>query len=306
MNVAGTFEAIDNFAYVDVQATSARSSFRPSARSRAILPMPPTTGTLQTYVVSPYIRGRIPGSNVSYQVRDDNIWTASTQFGGSSPRVPTTYSNGLTGSMSAPASPWGWTLEYSLYYYENGFSNARGGRAEHVTTTTQAIRLILPYQIDPQLQIAPRIGYESNTLNPGPRADSQGTIYGIGGQWNPTDRTQVSGFWEHRVLRRVVLGASQPPPAELRDQRKFLAGTHQLSPARAGHSGGHDGQPVPGCRVHDADPGSRGARRRHRTVSGADGTAAHAGGPGELLWHKPDAAANGRRVARRSSARATR
>ena len=202
VNLAGTFEAIDNFAYVDVQA---------NANPQFISPFGPQPGDLanatnnryvsQSYAVSPYIRGRIPGSNVSYHVRDDNIWTRSTPFGGSSPHVPATYSNGLTGSMSAPASPWGWTLEYSLYYYENGVANAPADVQN--ATTTQTIRLILPYQIDPQLQIAPRIGYEKNSIGvAGPRqaADSQGTIYGIGGQWNPTDRTQVSGFWEHRVF----------------------------------------------------------------------------------------------------------
>jgi len=206
VNVRGTFEAIDNFAYVDVQV---------NANPQFISPFGPQPGDLanatnnrivsQTYAVSPYIRGHIPGSSVSYQLRDDNIWTFSSEFGGSSTsaRVPATYSNGFTGSMSSPASPWGWTLEYSLYYYESGFNNVTATGEGVPATTTQAIRLILPYQIDPQLQVAPRIGYESNGIGvPGPRdiINSQGTIYGIGGQWNPTDRTQVGGFWEHRFF----------------------------------------------------------------------------------------------------------
>ena len=59
------------------------------------------------------------------------------------------------------------------------------------------MRLILPYQIDPQLQIAPRIGYEKDDF---PFRSNQDIVYGIGGSWSPTDRTQVSGFWEHRFF----------------------------------------------------------------------------------------------------------
>jgi len=205
VNLAGTVEAIENFAYVDVAVNINPSFLSPFGPQPSDLANATNNRYIsQTYVVSPHIKGRIPGSNISYQLRDDNYWTTSSQFGGNSAHVPATYGNGLSGSMNSPASPWGWTLEYSLFYYENGFNSvAVAGQSGTTANKTQAIRLILPYQIDPQLQIAPRIGYESNTIGvPGPRdvIDSQGTIYGIGGQWNPTDRTKIEGFWEHRFF----------------------------------------------------------------------------------------------------------
>ena len=62
----------------------------------------------------------------------------------------------------------------------------------------RSARLLLPYQIDPQLQIAPRVGYE--TVQVCRCQATQDGVYGIGVQWSPTDRTQVGGFWEHRFF----------------------------------------------------------------------------------------------------------
>jgi uncharacterized protein (PEP-CTERM system associated) len=59
------------------------------------------------------------------------------------------------------------------------------------------MRLLLLYQIDPQLQIGGRIGYEGNRF---PLQDSRNTIYGVSAQWNPTPRTKVDGFLEHRFF----------------------------------------------------------------------------------------------------------
>ena len=42
-----------------------------------------------------------------------------------------------------------------------------------------------------------RGGYESDEF---PLTSSNGVIYGAGLQWVPSDRTQVTGFWEHRFF----------------------------------------------------------------------------------------------------------
>jgi len=65
------------------------------------------------------------------------------------------------------------------------------------TTTTQIARLTVTYQVDPFLQITPRIGYEKDEF---PLRSTSDVVYGIGGQWNPGDRTQVGGYWEHRFF----------------------------------------------------------------------------------------------------------
>jgi uncharacterized protein (PEP-CTERM system associated) len=196
VNLAGTLEAIENFAYLDAQASVSQTFVSPfGAQPPDLVNATQNRYTQQTYVVSPYIKGVFGSSNISYQLRNDNYWTVATSFGDSSSNVPNTYSNSVTGSMSSPVSPWGWSLEYSRFYYSNGISNATEvGQGAY---TTQQIRLLLPYQIDPQLQIGARIGYEGNQF---PVQDSTGTIYGVSGKWNPTPRTSLDAFWEHRFF----------------------------------------------------------------------------------------------------------
>ena len=67
----------------------------------------------QTYGVSPYIQGVI-APNISYSLRDDNIWTPSSSYGDSSAKTPTTYQNNLNGQMSSVVGHGGgWTLQYT-------------------------------------------------------------------------------------------------------------------------------------------------------------------------------------------------
>jgi uncharacterized protein (PEP-CTERM system associated) len=196
VNLTGLLEAIEKFAYVEARAYVSQTFVSPfGAQPGNLVNATQNRNTQGAYAVSPYIKGVLGSSNLSYQLRDDNIWTIASNFGDSATAVPNTFANLLNGSISSPVSPWGWTLEYSRSYYDNGLSNSTN--AGRNSFTTQIARLLLPYQIDPQLQIAPRIGYEDNQF---PFTSSRDVVYGIGGQWNPSDRTNVSGFWEHRFF----------------------------------------------------------------------------------------------------------
>jgi len=196
VNLAGSLEAIEKFAYIDAQANVSQTFSSPfGAQPGNVVNATQNRYTQQSYSISPYVKGVLGTSNISYLVRFDNNWSIASDFGNSRTAVPNTYSNELAGSMSSPVSPWGWTLEYNRSYYDNGLEDdANGGRNSF---TTQIARLLVPYQIDPQLQIAPRIGYENVQY---PFSSSRDVVYGIGGQWNPTDRTNVSGYWEHRFF----------------------------------------------------------------------------------------------------------
>ena len=151
--------------------------------------------TQQTYAVSPYIQGVFGTSGISYQLRDDNLWTFASNFGDFTTSVPGTYANHLKASINSPTHPWGWSLTYDRAYYENGVTGS--ANVANTTYMTQVARLIVPYQIDPQVQIAPRIGYEDTKF---PLTGTRDVVYGVGGQWSPSDRTQVVGFWEHRFF----------------------------------------------------------------------------------------------------------
>ena len=121
VNLSAKLEAIENFAFVDAQASISPTFISPfGAQPANLVNATPNRNTQQTYLVSPHIRGVFGSSNISYQLRDDNYWTVSTGFGNSSAVVPNTYANYLSASMSSPVNPWGWTLSFSRSYYDNG------------------------------------------------------------------------------------------------------------------------------------------------------------------------------------------
>ena len=208
--LSGNVEAIEHFLFVDAQAYVSQTFLSPFG------PQPGnavnTTAnryTSQTYSISPYIRGAIPGTKMTYNVRDDNIWTLSNTYGNSSLAVPGTYFNQLYGSIGTPVAPWGWTAEYTRSQYEPSQRDTVG------SYTIQVARGIAIYQYDPQLQVSARGGYEKDQF---PLTGSQSVIYGVGLQWLPSDRTQATGFWEHRFF-----GASYSAQISHRLPRTALA-----------------------------------------------------------------------------------
>jgi uncharacterized protein (PEP-CTERM system associated) len=200
VNLHGTVEAIEKFFWVDATANINQTFLSPfGPQPTSLVNQTQNRYTQQTYTVSPYIKGLL-GSNISYQVRDDNYWTIASNYGNNSTAVPNTYGNALTASINKDPNPVGWTLEYDRLYYDNGLGTVQVGDVATVgngSFTSQQARLIVPWNVDPLIQIAPRVGYERNDF---PLQSSSNTIYGIGGQWRPSDRTQLSGYWEHRFF----------------------------------------------------------------------------------------------------------
>ena len=197
VNLAGSVEAIEKFFFVDASAnisTQFLSPFGPQPNS--VVNATDNRYISQTYPVSPYIKGVLGATNISYQVRDDNIWTVSSPFGNSNSQTPNTYANNLTASLTSANYPMGWLVEYNRYAYDNGVTDS-GNLANNGRYTLQIARAILSHQINPQLQVSGRIGYEDNQFLV---TSSQGMVYGAGFQWNPSDRTQFGGFWEERFF----------------------------------------------------------------------------------------------------------
>ena len=192
--------------------------------------------------------------------------------------MPNTYSNNFSASMNSPVNPWGWSLSYNRSYYDNGLTRCRQRRQRRTSwtsaTTYNSFLGKLIYQIDPQLQVSLRGGYDSYKFA-APTIES--ARYGIGFQWNPTDRTQVGGFWDHTFFGSSYSLQVEPPAAQCRAQREPVARPHQLSRARPGHSRGRRGQPVRERRLRDPDTGSCGAGDGGRAVPGTDAVGADAG-----------------------------
>jgi uncharacterized protein (PEP-CTERM system associated) len=199
--LAANLEVIEKFFFVDATANVSETFITPLGPQPSNLTVSTNNRYIsQAYSVSPYIKGVI-GSNISYTLRDDNVWTPSASYGDSSAKTPTTYYNNLNGEMSsALGNGGGWTLQYSRQSYDNGVDTD--------TYVIQVGRAISSYAVDPQLTLSVRGGYESDRFpalgsDNGallPSSSDAGVIYGAGLNWRPTERTSLNGYWEHRFF----------------------------------------------------------------------------------------------------------
>ena len=128
----------------------------------------------------------LPG-DVTYLLRNDNIWSnlAGTPdqagFVGS-------YVNRWYGRLDSPIRTFGWTLEGNAT--STKFTNEQA-------LTNQLVQAYLRYRPDPQLLLYAIGGYEWNDYF---LTESSNWVYGGGGEWRPTERTNVSGQWEERFF----------------------------------------------------------------------------------------------------------
>jgi uncharacterized protein (PEP-CTERM system associated) len=191
-NVFGQVEAIEKFFWIDATVNVSQSYVSPFGPQPANLTTPTSNRyTSESYSVSPYIKGLL-GSQVAYSVRDDSIWTKSQNYGNSVAQPPSTYWNSFDATLNSIAGgPASWSAEYAHQYYN---SNADVG-----TYTLQTFRGIVSYRLDPQLEVSARGGYDKDSFPTGSTLGSstQGSFYGGGLHWVPTDRTDVNGYWEH-------------------------------------------------------------------------------------------------------------
>lgn len=196
VNLVGSVEAIERFLFIDATAnvtTAFLSPFGPQPGSAVNATS--NRYTSQTYSVSPYVKGEFGATGITYEVRYANTWTLGGTYGDSSTKPPDTYLNTLSASLTSPASPLGWRLEYERNDYDNGLDSQRLDNAGNYLT--QVARAIFTRQFDGQLQVSVRGGYDMAEF---PLTRSDGPVYGVGLEWNPTERTQMGGFWEHRFF----------------------------------------------------------------------------------------------------------
>src|SRR6266550_4575748 len=153
--LTANLEAIEKFFFIDATANVSESFITPFGPQPSNLTVPTNNRYIsQAYSVSPYIQGVI-APNISYSLRDDNIWTPSASYGDSSAKTPTTYYNNLNGQMSSVlGNGGGWTAQYTRQSYDNGVDTG--------TYIIQVARVIASFAVDPQVTLSARVGYESD------------------------------------------------------------------------------------------------------------------------------------------------
>jgi len=185
VNIVGNVEAVDKFFYVEGAAFVSQEFLTPfGAQPVSLANATQNRYTASTYRISPYLQGVTPG-NVQYLLRNNTYWTTLSG-------TPITANNSFTtqwiGKVDSPVTPLGWSGDFDLTDVK--FNN----QASQVSNLG---RVGPRYAYNPQLQFRADVGYEDNHY---PFASYRGSIYGLGIEWHPTERTKVAGGWEHRFF----------------------------------------------------------------------------------------------------------
>lgn len=186
LNGFGTFEAVDNWLFLDANARIAQQSISAlGAQSPSSTSINANSTETSTVGFSPYIRGQI-GGLVDYGLRYNRSTTRSSASTVSNIDLAE-WSGQLKGSTPFRNLQWSVDARNQVVDYSSG-------------RETDASRMTgrLTYALTPQFRIIGSGGWEENNYA---SIDQQGqTTHGYGLDWNPTERTQFSAFKERRFF----------------------------------------------------------------------------------------------------------
>jgi uncharacterized protein (PEP-CTERM system associated) len=185
INIAGNVEAVERFFFIDAAVTASPQYISPfGAHPTNLANFTQNRYTSQTYMLSPYVRGQLPGY-VDYELRNTNTWTvanAAALDGGRS------YINDIAGRVTHQPTPVGWEVTYNRS--DQHFIDSQSGIIE-----IERVRAL--YSPDTTLRVSASIGYEDYLLF---LSRENCVTYVIGVNWHPTDRTTLDANYEHRFF----------------------------------------------------------------------------------------------------------
>jgi uncharacterized protein (PEP-CTERM system associated) len=184
-SLAGSFNAWDRRFVLDASAIVSQQYLSPfGARPADLTTNTANEYTSATYRVMPSLRGETAG-RVRYELRDDNIWTTTSNTPVS---LNNAYTNDFLGRLRRDPDPLGWGAEYHRNSVE--FTAQK-------PLVTQVGRVSATALLDPQVELSLTGGYEDNDYL---AVKFQNAIYGAGVRWRPSDRTTLDAAWEHRFF----------------------------------------------------------------------------------------------------------
>lgn len=187
LNTFGTFEAISNWAYLDFsaviaqQAISAFGTQTPTSSYRNA-----NSTETGTYRLSPYVRGRLGGSDVDYLLRYN--WSTTQASANNVSDIDLSEWLGRVSGGTAFKNL-RWSVDASQQTTE--YSLGRKTEAERLYATAT-------YQLIPQFRVSASGGQESNNYASAGQVSHNTSGYGF--DWSPTERTQFSVFKERRFF----------------------------------------------------------------------------------------------------------
>lgn len=217
LNGRGTFEAVDNFLFVDANARITQTEISPFG---GVANDPALINTNRTEArsigLAPNIRGRFVGGG-QYTVRHALQYTTFSQgaFSESLSNTTTANASGAPGRFVLPS------VDYR--HLTNDLAGTR-------VTTSDFIRARATFQVDGTFQPYMQAGYEDNRFR---NSERSGTTYGAGFQWRPSPRTQLAANVEKRFFgwSYLVTGSHRMGLSSLRLR---ASRTEQLLPGVSG------------------------------------------------------------------------
>jgi len=189
VNLLGSVEAVERFFYVEGAINISQRYLSPFA------PQPQgnigdTNNRYNSYAyrVSPYIKGTFAGEG-SYLLRNDSIWSNLGNTPSNVPGLSGSFVNRWLGQIESPTQRT-FSVGANLDSMYTKFTN-------QPSLTSDVVRGLLHWRPDPQVHLYAIGGYERNNYTV---TESSDIVYGAGGEWRPTERTEVAARYEHRFF----------------------------------------------------------------------------------------------------------
>ena len=186
LNAQGRLEAIENLLFVDMTGTIARQNISAfGAQSTGNYNVNANNTETRSFHVSPYIKARL-GSPTDYELRYGRTTTRSK-----SNLVSDADTDEWTGRLNGrtPLAVLDWSAEAIRQQYD--YSQGRNSESDRV-------RGFLTYRVNPQFKLSASVGRERNDFTS--LSKQSWTTHGLGADWAPTERTEISAFREKRFF----------------------------------------------------------------------------------------------------------
>jgi uncharacterized protein (PEP-CTERM system associated) len=186
LNSMMTYEAVSNFAYIDVNGAISQQAISPFGQQSIDNSSINANRTeVATFSVSPYVRGRL-AELANYQVRYTRSATRSKSENASDGDTSDLTAS-LSGESNSRVLSWSTTASHS----ESKFNPGRSTEADRLRAVVTAV-------VNPQFNVSLIGGHESNNYA---SQDKQGkTNYGLGFGWALGERTRLKGEIEERFF----------------------------------------------------------------------------------------------------------
>ncbi|HZM36665.1 MAG TPA: TIGR03016 family PEP-CTERM system-associated outer membrane protein [Burkholderiales bacterium] len=184
----GTLEAVDNFFYIDANASITQDYLSPfGARPADVTISTPNQLETRTVGLSPYVRGALL-RDYSYELRYRKLWTTTDRS-----ELGNLDSDYWTGRLASQIRLFGWALEYeaSKIHYEQ--FTAQPDRE------TRLARARLYFQPDYAWRFTASAGREENNYRSLGSMEAS-DMYGAGVTWAPSNRTLADVQYEERFF----------------------------------------------------------------------------------------------------------